>query len=449
LPRNHPLRAALAAAIVLCGVPDLARSQSNAQFIAFQGASKGALYKPDSGPAPHVGIVVMHRTSNYLRHPACTELSRRGFMMLCMTTRFENNEVFVDYEKLPLDVKAGVEFLRRQPGITKVLLFGHSGGGPLMSLYQAVAEKGPSYCKGAKKLTECGDDLAGLPAVDGIIFADPNPGNSVNTLRRIDPSAANENNPPDAPPIADLDMFNPKNGFNPNGASTYSPEFQARYFKAQADRMMRLIGIAQSKLDRIKRNDYPYPDDDIIIIPRSGNPGAGGGGSEASLYVTQPDMPFFNSTAKPARLLRNDGTISTEVIHSVMVANPTAGRAQARFRGGTKIFMLRSFLSAQAIRAKNSKDDIDWCSSNNSTVCAIQSISVPVLFMAMGAHYYVGDGERYTDVASSKDKDFVVIEGAIHANFTGCKPCEKMPGQYSNAQKNLFDYAAKWINDRF
>ena len=75
-------------------------------------------------------------------------------MLLCMTTRFENNEVFVDYEKLPLDVKAGVEFLRRQPGIGKVLLFGHSGGGPLMSLYQAVAEKGVAYCKGANKLVE-------------------------------------------------------------------------------------------------------------------------------------------------------------------------------------------------------------------------------------------------------------------------------------------------------
>ena len=72
----------------------------------------------------------MHRTSNYLTHRACTELSRRGFLMLCMNTRFENNEPAVDFEQLPLDVKTGVEFLRRQPGITKVVLFAHSGGGP-------------------------------------------------------------------------------------------------------------------------------------------------------------------------------------------------------------------------------------------------------------------------------------------------------------------------------
>src|SRR5262249_42825297 len=111
------LRATLTAAIVLCLAPTAAWSQSNPQFIAFPGVSKGALYRPDNG-TPHVGILVMHRTANYLNHRACTELSRRGFLMLCMNTRYENNEPLVDFEKLPLDVKAGVELLRKQPGIT-------------------------------------------------------------------------------------------------------------------------------------------------------------------------------------------------------------------------------------------------------------------------------------------------------------------------------------------
>jgi hypothetical protein len=48
-------------------------------------------------------------------------------------------------------------------------------------------------------------------------------------------------------------------------------------------------------------------------------------------------------------------------------------------------------------------------------------------------------------VAASKDKDFIVIEGATH----GGKPCETKPGQYSNTVKNFFDYVAKWINARF
>ena len=152
------LRTALALAIIFGLALGSARAQSNPQFIAFQGVNKGALYKPDSGQAPHVGVLAMHRTANFLNHRACTELSRRGFLLLCMNTRYENNEAQVDFEKLPLDVKAGVDLLRRQPGITKVVLFAHSGGGPLMSFYQAVAENGPAYCQGSSKLTQCGDE---------------------------------------------------------------------------------------------------------------------------------------------------------------------------------------------------------------------------------------------------------------------------------------------------
>jgi pimeloyl-ACP methyl ester carboxylesterase len=436
-----------AAALALCLVPAAAFAQSKPELIPFAGRTKGALYRPDAGPAPHVGIVVMHRTSNYLTHRACTELSRRGFLMLCMNTRYENNEAAVEFEKLPLDVKTGVEFLRRQSGITKVVLFAHSGGGPLMALYQAVAENGPGYCKGANKLTECGDDLAGLPRADGIMFADAHPGNSINTLRGLNPSVANENNPPDAPPNEALNPFNPANGFNPSGPSNYPPEFQARYFKAQADRMNRLIDSARDKLARMKRNEYPYPDDDIIVIPRGGNPGSGPGAA-AALFIAQPDIAAVNSTEKPERLLRNDATISTQVIKSVYVADPKLARDNLRFGTGTKVYTLRSFLSANAIRAKNSMDDIDYCSTNNSTACAVQSITVPVLFTAMGAHYFIRDNERMRDMARSADKDFITIEGAVHG-FTPCTACEKTPGQYSNSVKNLFDYMAKWMNDRY
>jgi pimeloyl-ACP methyl ester carboxylesterase len=440
-------RTVFALAIIFGVALGPARAQSNPQFIAFAGVSKGALYKPDSGSTPHVGVLVMHRTANFLNHRACTELSRRGFLLLCMNTRYENNEAMVDFEKLPLDVKAGVDLLRRQPGITKVVLFAHSGGGPLMSFYQAVAENGPAYCKGSNKLTQCADDLAGLVPADGIVFADAHPGNAINTLRSLNPAVANENNPPDAPPIAALDMFDPNNGFNPNGPSHYSEGFQARYFKAQADRMNRLIDIARDKLDRIKRNAYPYPDDDIMIIPRGGNPGAGAG-ADARLFVTEPDIAAINSTSRPVKLLRNDGTISTQIVKSVFVADPSVARRSLRFRSGTKVFTLRSFLSAQAVRAGNAADDIDDCSTNNSTVCAVQSISVPVLFAAMGAHYFIRDNERQYDLAHSKDKDFVVIEGANHG-FTPCEACATSPGQYSNTVKNLFDYIAVWINARF
>src|SRR6266545_5159446 len=96
-------------------------AQSNPLYIQFApGAVKGALYKPDSGPAPHVAVLLIHRTSNFLAHPATRELSKRGFMVLGMNPRSDNNEAAVNFEATALDIKSGVEFLRRQPGITKV-----------------------------------------------------------------------------------------------------------------------------------------------------------------------------------------------------------------------------------------------------------------------------------------------------------------------------------------
>ena len=52
------------------------------------------------------------------------------------------------------------------------------------------------------------------------------------------------------------------------------------------------------------------------------------------------------------------------------------------------------------------------------------------------------------DLAITKDKDYAVVEGANHG-FTPCIPCQTTPNQYSNTMKNLFDYAAAWINKRY
>ena len=95
-----------AAAIALCLLPAFAAAQNRPEFIAFPGARR----------ARSTGRV---RTGTPCRHPRDAPhrelsqssrlhgVSRRGFLMLCMNTRYENNEALVDFEKLPLDVKAG------------------------------------------------------------------------------------------------------------------------------------------------------------------------------------------------------------------------------------------------------------------------------------------------------------------------------------------------------
>ena len=149
----------------------------------------------------------------------------------------------------------------------------------------------------------------------------------------------------------------------------------------------------------------------------------------------------------PQKLLKNDGSISVQVVESMRTPGRLSDAANASLEG-TRVLTLQSFLSANAIRATDSMHGIDWCSSNNSTPCAVRSISVPVLFAAMGAHYFIRDNELHYEMAASADKDFIVVEGATH----GIRPCtsrEHTPGEYANSVRHFFDYVRNWIDERF
>src|SRR6266436_10061058 len=132
-----------------------ASAQSTTWVTGLAHGVKAVLYRPNSNPSSHVGVIIIHRTSNYLNHAGCTQLSQRGLTVLCMNSRFDNNETLVNWELIAQDVGAGVNYLKSTLHMNKVVLFGHSGGGPTTSFYQAVAENGPSYCQGPNKLSEC------------------------------------------------------------------------------------------------------------------------------------------------------------------------------------------------------------------------------------------------------------------------------------------------------
>ncbi len=339
------------------------------QFSQFSGGGQGLYWVPSSGPISHVAFLAIHRTGDFLAHVSTQELPRRGFSVLGMNSRFKNNEAAVNWELIALDVRAGVRFLRSQPGITKVILIGHSGGGPTTSYFQAVAENGTSYCNGPNKLSPCTDSqLTGFVATDkadGIVFLDAHPGNTVNGLRSLNAAVIKEDNP-DKSLRKKLDPFDPKNGFNPTGDSIYSDRFVKHYTDEQSERMNDLIH------DALK-----------------------------------------------------------------MRADIASGKT------------LTSFLSANSIRSRNSLDEIDWCSSNNSTPCAVGRISVPILVMSMQGHYFIRDGEQIYESSVSADKDFIVVEGATHG-LGPCNPCATLHGaNYSNARINLFNYIREWATPRF
>ena len=179
MEKGKKLSANLVIALLLSLVAAQVFAQSHPEYIPLGGGVKAVLYRPDNNPNPKVGVITIHRTSNYLQHASCTQLSSRGLMVLCMNSRFDNNEALVDWELIAQDVARGVNYLKNTQHLNKIVLFGHSGGGPTTTYYQAVAEKGPSYCQGPNKLTQCDSSgprsVAGLTPADGIVLADAHP----------------------------------------------------------------------------------------------------------------------------------------------------------------------------------------------------------------------------------------------------------------------------------
>jgi hypothetical protein len=377
---------------------------------------------------------------------ACTEFAKRGFMVLCMNSRFINNEAQVAWEEIPLDVASGMNYLRNVQHMSRVVLYGNSGGGVTMSFYQAVAENGPSVCEGPGKLVQCNNSLVGLTPADGIILSDGHPGNPILRLRSINPSLVRDlEDGGDLRVVRidpKLDPFDPKNGYNSSGSSLYSSEFKERYFRAQSAQMNQLIEVATKRLERINDGKDFYTDDAPFDIA---------GWDDARLLSL--DSSIRHSTLRPEKLLKNDGSIVTQIVDSIAPPIPALATENKTFvtgaRGG---LTLKSFLSSNAIRSLNSMDEnqIDLCSSNNSTPCMLAQVMVPLLAAANQASFQnlIDEVEINYFFAKTRDKDFIVVEGAT-TGVTPCTNCALPASNYSNVTKNFFDYAANWIRARF
>ena len=155
------------------------------------GTNLAILRQPDANPNSHIGIFIMHPDAGYSTFSACTGLAQRGFTTLCADTVFNNRAFeFKGYEDHAPAITAGINYLRTQvPGITKVLIFGHSMGAPMMAYYENVAEHGSAVCTGPEKIIACDttnltnpNGTNKLVPVDGIILFDAHLGDALATF---------------------------------------------------------------------------------------------------------------------------------------------------------------------------------------------------------------------------------------------------------------------------
>jgi hypothetical protein len=395
----------------------------------------GVLYEPVTpGTKSQIGVLVMHG-GDYLSFSACTELSKRGYRVLCA------NPSGGSQDKNILDAKLGVTYLRQYPGIRKVVLFGHSGGATLMTGYQYIAEGGVKACQGPEKINKCPDTLAGLPAADGIVLPDSNWGNAEMTLFSVDPAVTAETDGMTLNP--ELDMYNPGNGFNPAG-STYSKEFVRKFLSAEAKRYNQLINTAQARVAALDAHKGNYLDDEPFIVP-----GASGLGPNNKLYAQ--DVRLLSRSLKPWPLLKADGSAVTQIIQSVR--RPKNPRSMTGSYGLASLkTSVRAFLASSAIRVdddfyydESSVHGVHWNSSYSSPPGNVEGISVPLLAMGMTGNWEGLAAEVIHQHARSVDKSIAFVEGATHMYDT-CKECEKIPGQFGDTLKTTYDYIDGWMS---
>ena len=399
----------------------------------------GALgrYRTPAGEKSNIAFIAIHRTSDYRNHASTTQLQSRGFATLGIRTRFGNSEAAVNWELIALDIRAAVRFLRSQPGITRVVLIGHSGGGPSTSYYQALTENGPSYCQGPNKLTECSfseTDFLPSDRADGMVFVEAHLANGINRLRSLNASVVNEDKPFGPARNKTLDPFDTKHGYNPNGDSAYSQHFVDTYARGESRRMNGLIHDALQIRHEIELG-LRDPADDAFVFWRD------------SARLSQLSTGVQCCTFNPTRLIQNSGAIANpQIIHTVRVPEPSI-KDDDEGEDGRQDLKITSFLSANGIRSNHSYDSIDWCSSNNSTTCAVRTISVPAVVIAAQGHYFIRDGEQIFEELASTDKEFLVIEGMNH-NLGNCTACATFhgTGPYTNIPANLWNYVAAWAN---
>jgi hypothetical protein len=450
------LLTAVAALSLMCAVPLTAQNEGQdmrsappldpsikTTFVHLANGAPGVLYEPvNPGPKAQIAVFVMHSANDFLTHSACTELSKRGYRVLCANDSNDKNQLFNDgiLDTVLLQAKAGVNYLRKYPGVKKIVLWGHSGGGTVMAAYQNIAENGVNICQDDHKVFKCPDTLAGLPPADGVIMGDANWGLPIITLLGMNPAVGTD----DAMKIdPSFDMFNPANGFDPKG-SHYSPEFIKKFQAGQVKKYNAMVQLALDRWALIKAGKGHYADDEPFFI-------AGANFNTHTLFGA--DMSLMSHTEKPQQLLHPDGSITKEIVHTVRQPEFRDDRAEHTYREILKT-TVHGFLTTYAMRVTDDygygEDDslkgIDWTSSWSSIEGNAETITVPFLTMGMTGSYEHSMAETLYNHVKSADNTLIYVEGATHGYGT-CTNCEKATGkQYGNTIKTIYDYADGWLS---
>ena len=404
-------------------------------FLRFVGNSNGILVEPVTLDPVRSRIVVISTHPEHVNNLGNSPLTAYGYRTIGVN--YYGPEI--TYEEFLPPIAAAVKAARAIPGVTTVILMGHSTGGPELAFYEDVAENGPKACQEPVRVEKCsGKGLDNLPKADGFIAFDANSG-AVDRTIAFDPAV--DPHDPNKKPDPLLDSYSPKNGFDPKTNSAhYSEAFKKRFFAAQARRVNQLIDEAEARLKKIKAGKDIYKDDAPFIV-YGGSKGADG----ARLDLA--DTRLLSATHAPHLLLKADGTRSVEIFHNLLepAAQPQDAHQLYGTSSTTMMVTARHFLSFFGQRTKpgygltaTSIDGVEWRGTPSSIQGNVEGVRAPTLVVAATCADHMVMGEITYDHSAAKDKEIVGVEGANHG-FQPCKP------QYGDVAKRAYDYVDEWL----
>ena len=403
------------------------------------GNNANALLMESLDPSPNSRILAIQTHpdhNNNFNYFLLRELAARGYRALAVNYYGPESEV----EEFLLPIAAAVKYARSVPGVEKVVFATHSGGGPVLTLYEEIAEKGPAACQEPSRIYPCkGRNLSNLPKVDAMLLLDPNIG-APHRMLSLDP-AIDSSNPRKREPS--LDLYAAANGYDAKtDTAQYSPAFVKRYAAAVHARNTTLIADAQAKLRAIEKGEGPYQDNEPFVV-------AGMAENSVGARLNLADARLLSRTRAPHLHLKADGTTQIEIIKSTRKPGTTPMNDRDTLDEVSQNKTVRHFLSFLAIRTtpdfeltEDAIKGVDWRSSANSAVGSMANISVPTLVMAATCAIHIVPLETVFDHSAAKDKEFVGVEGANHG-FQPCRP------EFGDTKKRTFDYVEAWLHKRF
>jgi alpha-beta hydrolase superfamily lysophospholipase len=412
------------------------------------GRVDGVLRRRRGAPSPVV-LLETHprsRSDANLSEWPCLDLPDRGIDTFAYNNRFSNSaagtEVVTTWEQFALDVAAAVTEMRAR-GYRHVVLYGYSAGGPLVSFYQNVAEHGNAVFRGGDTIGGFRGFLAEgrelrLPGADGLILQNGTTGTGFSFLVRLDGSVVNEETGARDP---SLDLFEPANGFDPErGSATYPATFLRRYFRAQCERMNRLVATAQEREAAVRAGRGRFTDSDVMVIP-------GVRAEPASV-----DLSLAARTRAPWPLFPDGQTTLVESNRRVV---PSYAARNRRFQDGGTAHTLRSFLTYRAVRTDPDRHDpdavtpattgVDLASSNATTAGNLAGVTVPLLITAGTAdtQVHLPQAELACNAATAtSDRSIACINGAEH-DMTPIDPA------FGDTRAAHLEVLADWLSARY